>query len=188
MHGIQAFATRRRESSIALPGKHLLGILRTTRHHFAASQAFPGPKVCLTEIIQNLYGQTVSARNRQRRLIGTLARTAVDGGNRQDGQRPGKLHSLRLPMLGKGIIAGPDIAKFTIGYCLAMAHENEAGRKQQFVQLVTLLPGAIQALSLADQYSCTTTPFTVSRIPSQMSPISHQFMELALHRPGASIW
>src|SRR5438874_13614791 len=48
MHSLQALATGRCESSIALPGKQVLSILRTTRHYLAAAQSLPRPKVSLT--------------------------------------------------------------------------------------------------------------------------------------------
>src|SRR5205807_2656378 len=72
--------------------------------------------------------------------IGALARTAVNGGNRQHGQGPGKLDSLHLSRLGEGIIAGPDVAKFTIGYSLTMAHEDETSNGHVVLFSLSICP------------------------------------------------
>src|SRR6266699_2093743 len=57
--------------------------------------------------------------------------------------------------------------------------------KERGNHLALLPPGTTHAPSLSDQYACTTTPFTTSVLPSQMSPVSHQLKGFATQCPGA---
>src|SRR5438105_1501941 len=50
LHSFQTFSAWRRKCAIMFPGEQMLSILCTTLHHFAATQAFPHPKVAFAEI------------------------------------------------------------------------------------------------------------------------------------------
>src|SRR5947209_199856 len=74
------------------------------------------------------------------RAIGALEGTAVDRTNRQESQSLGDLHSLRLSHGTQGIIAGTDVAEFTVGEGFAVTNEKEPGGGHYFFLLTEFSP------------------------------------------------
>src|SRR6266566_2448816 len=64
--------------------------------------------------------------NGKRRMIGTLERAAVNGGNRQHRQCFSQLLRLCLSMLSERIITRADVTKFTVRPGFPMPDKNQA--------------------------------------------------------------
>src|SRR5579883_447513 len=121
-HGLQALTLGWSKRGIVLPRLQYCCILCSSRFYFPGRQAFPLSEVVFDKCLVACYFQIVALCDSLSGLVGSLEGAAIDGGDRQAGQRFSEMACLQSACFCQCIVTPPNIAHLTIEHSLSVTY------------------------------------------------------------------